>query len=379
MDSIPFNIPAITGRELEYLQEVFGARAFCGNGAFTARCHDWLRRRIGAEGLITNSCTAALEMAAIVAGIEAGDEVIMPSFTFPSTANAMVLRRGVPVFVDIRDDTLNLDEAAIEAAITPRTKAVCVVHYAGVCAEMDAIREIARHHRLRVIEDAAHAVLANYRGRPAGTLGDFGCFSFHESKNVMAGEAGALVVNDPDLAERAFRVWEYGTNRRAFQSGQVDRYSWQDYGSSFLPSEMTAAVLYAQLEQADGFNARRRVVWDRYHAAFESLEQAQAVRRPVVPPHCAHNAHIYYLLVRGERRRDDLMAHLDAQGIAARSHYVPLHSAPAASVYARSHGPLPITERTSESLIRLPLHAGMPLAAADRVIDGVHAFFHGPQ
>jgi len=302
----------------------------------------------------------------------------MPSFTFPSTANAVVLRRGVPVFVDIRDDTLNLDEALIEAAITPRTRAICVVHYAGVCAEMDAIRDIARRHRLRVIEDAAHAVLSTYRGRQAGTLGDFGCFSFHDSKNVMAGEAGALAINDPELIERAFRMWEYGTNRRAFQNGKIDKYSWQDSGSSFLPSEITAAVLCAQLEQADRLIAQRRAIWERYHAAFERLEAAQAVRRPVVPPHCAHNAHIYYLLVRGARRRDELMAHLGAQGIAARSHYVPLHSAPAASTRARSHGALNVTDRTSESLIRLPLHADLDAADADRVIDGVTAFFGSP-
>lgn len=378
MEPIPFNVPPLGGRELEYLQQVFAARAFSGNGAFTARCHDWLRQRIGAESLITNSCTAALEMAAIVAGIEPGDEVIMPSFTFPSTANAVVLRRGVPVFVDIRDDTLNLDEALIEAAITPRTTAICVVHYAGVCAEMDAIGAIARRHRLRVIEDAAHAVLSTYRGRQAGTLGDFGCFSFHDSKNVMAGEAGALAINDPELIERACRMWEYGTNRRAFQNGKIDKYSWQDCGSSFLPSEITAAVLYAQLEQADRLTAQRRAIWERYHAAFEPLEAAQAVRRPIVPPHCAQNAHIYYLLVRGARRRDELTAHLGAQGIAARSHYVPLHSAPAASAHARSHGGLGITDRTSESLIRLPLHADLDAADADRVIDGVTAFFGSP-
>lgn len=376
MDPIPFNVPAIGGRELEYLREVFEARKFSGNGPFTERCHAWLRQRIG-EGLITNSCTAALEMAAIVADIGPGDEVIMPSFTFASTANAIALRQGVPVFVDIRDDTLNLDETLIEAAITARTKAICVVHYAGVCAEMDAIRAIARRHGLCVIEDAAHAVLATYRGQPAATLGDFGCLSFHESKNVNAGEGGALVVNHAALAERACRVWEYGTNRRAFVSGRVDKYTWQECGSSFLPSEITAAVLYAQLEQAERFNAHRRLAWDRYHGAFESLESTQAVRRPIVPQHCAHNGHIYYLLVR-ERGRDDLMAGLRARGIAAQSHYVPLHSAPAAAVVgARSHGALRVTERTSESLIRLPLHADLAPAAVDRVIDEVHTFFRG--
>ncbi len=373
MEPIPFSVPSIGGRELEYLREVFDARKFSGNGRFTDRCHDWLRQRIG-EGLITNSCTAALEMAAIVAGIEPGDEVIMPSFTFSSTANAIVLRRGVPVFVDIRDDTLNLDEALIEDAITPRTKAICVVHYAGVCAEMDAIMEIARRHRLLVIEDAAHAVLSTYRGRPAATLGDFGCLSFHESKNVMAGEAGALVISDPALAERACRVWEYGTNRRDFVNGRVDRYTWQETGSSFLPSEITAAVLYAQLEQAERFNAHRRRVWEHYHAAFEPLESAHAVRRPTVPPHCVHNGHIYYLLVR-ERGRNALMANLRAHGITAQSHYVPLHSAPAASAVARSHGELRVTGRASDSLIRLPLHADLTFADADRVIEGVQAFF----
>jgi dTDP-4-amino-4,6-dideoxygalactose transaminase len=291
MTRIPFNAPPIAGREIDYIREVLGRREFSGNGIFTAKCQDWLRERLGVAGaFLTNSCTAALEMAAILADLEPGDEVIMPSFTFVSTANAMVLRRAVPVFVDIRPDTLNIDETLIEAAITPRTKAICAVHYAGVCAEMDAILDIAKRHKLLVIEDAAQALLSTYRGRPAGQLGDFACFSFHETKNVTTGEGGALVINNPRFGERAYVVWEKGTNRRAFKSGLVDKYTWIDCGSSFLPSEFMAAILFAQLEQIERFNAERRAIWLRYHAAFAGLEAAGIARRPIVPPHCEHNA-----------------------------------------------------------------------------------------
>lgn len=272
MTRVPFNVPPVTGREIEYISQVIERREFSGNGAFTARCQNWLKQRLAVnDAILTHSCTAALEMAAILAGLEPGDEVIMPSFTFVSTANAVVLRRAIPVFIDIRPDTLNIDENLIEAAITPRTKAICVVHYAGVCAEMDAIRQIAARHSLVVIEDAAQALLSTYRGTPAGRLGDLACFSFHETKNVTAGEGGALTINDPRFSERAYIIWEKGTNRRAFKLGLVDKYSWIDYGSSFLPSEFVAAALLAQLEEIEHLNEDRRATWSVITRALPTL------------------------------------------------------------------------------------------------------------
>lgn len=372
---MPFNIPPIAGRELQYIGEVLGRRHFSGDGQFTAKAQDWLKERLGVAGaFLTHSCTAALEMAAILSNLEPGDEVILPSFTFVSTANAIVLRRAVPVFVDIRPDTLNINETLIEAAITPRTKAISVVHYAGVCAEMTEINDIARRHGLLVIEDAAQALLSTYRGRPAGQLGDFACFSFHETKNVTAGEGGALAINNPALIDRAYIVWEKGTNRRAFKSGRVDKYTWVDCGSSFLPSEFMAAILFAQLETAEQFNRERRTVWERYHQAFAGLEAAGTARRPTVPPHCTHNGHLYYLVLPDQAARDSLMRKLDVDDISTVFHYVPLHSAPAGLRYARTHGELSVTDTTSASLVRLPLHAGMSLSEADRVIERVN--FH---
>jgi dTDP-4-amino-4,6-dideoxygalactose transaminase len=372
MDRVRFNVPPLAGRELEYLREVLGRRHFSGDGPFTAKCQSWLKERLGVPGaLLTHSCTAALEMAAILAELEPGDEVILPSFTFVSTANAIVLRRAVPVFVDIRPDTLNINEALIEAAITPRTKAIGVVHYAGVCAEMTEIGQIAKKHGLLVIEDAAQALLSTYRGRPAGQLGDLSCFSFHETKNVTAGEGGALAINNAAFIDRAYIVWEKGTNRRAFKSGQVDKYTWVDCGSSFLPSEFMAAILFAQLEIVERFNAERRAVWERYHQAFEPLETAGVARRPRVPAHCVHNGHLYYLILRDHTARDRLIQALEADNIASVFHYVPLHSAPAGLRYARTHGELHVTDTTSAGLVRLPLHAGMAQSEADRVIERI--------
>lgn len=374
MSHVPFNIPPVAGREIDYLAEVIKRREFSGNGIFTERCQTWLKKRLEvSDALLTNSCTTALEMAAILAELRPGDEVIMPSFTFVSTANAVVLRHAVPVFVDIRPDTLNIDESLVEAAITPRTKAICVVHYAGVCAEMDAIRRIADRHGLIVIEDAAQALLSTYRGRPAGRLGDLACFSFHETKNVTSGEGGALTINDRRLSERAYVIWEKGTNRRAFKLGLVDKYTWIDCGSSFLPSEFMAAILLSQLEQIERFTAERCAIWDRYHAAFAPLEAAGRARRPIVPAHCEHNGHLYYLLLHDQNDRDRLIQGLQAEDIWAPFHYVPLHSAPAGLCYARAHGDLPVTDETSAALVRLPLFAGMAVAVADRVIDRVHA------
>jgi dTDP-4-amino-4,6-dideoxygalactose transaminase len=374
MDRIPFNIPPVTGAELDYLREVLAARKHSGNGEFTQRCHDWLTRLCGAhEALLTHSCTSALEMAALLAEIEPGDEVIMPSFTFVSTANAVVLRGGVPVFVDIRRDTRNLDETMIEAAITTRTKAICAIHYAGICAEMDPIRDIARQHGLAVIEDAAQALLSTYHGRQAGSLADLACFSFHETKNISSGEGGALVVNNARFVERAHIIWEKGTNRRAFHHGLVDKYRWVDIGSSFLPSEYTAAVLYAQLERAEQTCGERIDIWHRYDAAFRDLVAAERIECPAVPAHCRHNGHLYYVVTRDAQTRDGLNRALADDQVATVTHYEPLHTSPAGRRFARAHGSLPVTEHTSACLLRLPLHSGMAPELADRVIERVHA------
>jgi dTDP-4-amino-4,6-dideoxygalactose transaminase len=370
MKRVYFNVPPVVGTELEYLARVFEKREFSGNGEFTRRSHEWLKRQTGAnEALITHSCTAALEMAAILAALEPGDEVIMPSFTFVSTANAVALRHAVPVFVDIRPDTQNIDETLIEAAVTPRTKAICAVHYAGICAEMDAIREIAERHKLLVIEDAAQALLSSYHGRPAGSLSDLACFSFHETKNISSGEGGALVVNNPDLTDRAYVVWEKGTNRQAFKEGRVDKYRWIDIGSSFLASEFTAAILFAQLEQARGLCETRRRIWQRYHEAFAELEAGETVRRPVVPEHCEHNGHLYYLIVRDQETRDRLIGCLSQDLVGTVFHYVPLHSSPAGLRLGRAHGTLTVTDTTSSGLVRLPLHGELDMAEVGRVID----------
>src|SRR4051812_34854710 len=312
-DKIAFNVPRESGLEQKYLLDVLSSSTWAGDGRYSKACVQQICGDVGVPyGLITHSCTAALEMAALLAALTPGDEVIMPSFTFVSTANAVVLRRAVPVYVDIRPDTLNIDENLIEAAITPRTKAICVVHYAGVCAEMDAICEVAARHGLIVIEDAAQAHLSTYHGRPAGRLGVLGCFSFHETKNITAGEGGALTVNDPSLSERAYVIWEKGTNRQALKLGLVDKYTWMDIGSSFLPSEFMAAILFAQLEQMERFTRERCAIWSRYHHGFADLEAAEVVRRPTVPAHCNHNGHLYYLLLRNQEERDLLIKRMQA-------------------------------------------------------------------
>jgi dTDP-4-amino-4,6-dideoxygalactose transaminase len=324
---------------------------------------------------LTHSCTAALEMAALLADFQAGDEVILPSFTFVSTANAFVLRGAVPVFVDVRSDTLNLDETLVEAAITPRTRAIVAVHYAGVPAEMDALRDIADRHGLLLIEDAAQAVLSQYRGRPAGSLSHLAAVSFHETKNVISGEGGALLINDPRFLTRAEILWEKGTNRTALLRGEVDKYTWIDIGSSFLPSELIAAFLWAQLEQADDILAQRLHIWETYHKAFAPLENQGAIRRPIIPPHCCHNAHMYYLLLDGLSARTRLIEQLKSQDISAVFHYVPLHSAPAGRRYGRAHGPMSITDRTSDSLVRLPLWLGIE-TVLPRIIASVYQSCH---
>lgn len=369
---ISFNLPTLIGPEFRYLEEALERAHLSGNGDFTKRCQRLLEQELGAHRvLLTHSATGALEMAAILAGIGPGDEVIMPSFTFCSTANAIVLRGGVPVFVDIRPDTLNIDETKIEAAITPRTRAICVVHYAGVAAQMDAILEIAQRHGLVVMEDAAQALHADFRGRPLGTLGALSAVSFHETKNVISGEGGALVINDPALAERAEIVWEKGTNRAQFQRGEVARYTWVDIGSSFLPSELTAAFLCAQLEAGAEVTARRLAAWQRYHAALAPLEAAGLLRRPTVPQECGHNGHIYFVLAPDGTRRDAALKSLAARDVNAVMHYVPLHSAPAGQRYGRSDGPLPVTDDLSSRLIRLPLHPRLTLEDQERVVTAL--------
>ena len=353
---VPFNRPYLTGKELHNIAQAHALGQLAGDGSFTKHCHQWLEESIGTKkALLTHSCTASLEMAALLTDIKPGDEVIMPSYTFVSTANAFVLRGGVPVFVDMREDTLNLDERRIEAAITPKTKAIVPVHYAGVACEMDAILEIAQAHKLWVIEDAAQGVLSNYKGKPLGALGHLGCLSFHETKNVISGEGGALLVNEEDWVQRAEIIREKGTNRSQFFRGQVDKYTWVEVGSSYLPGEIIAAFLWAQLQEAEVITQRRLEVWSAYHEAFGQLEAQERLRRPIVPEHCQHNGHLYYLLLRDLQDRTQFIETLKDQGINCVFHYVPLHSSPAGKKYGRVSGSLSVTERVSDSLVRLPL------------------------
>ena len=375
MIRIPFNRPYIVGKELSNVSRAQANGHLSGDGPFTRQCHLWLERHAGGgKALLTHSCTAALEMAAILAGVEPGDEVIMPSYTFVSTANAFVLRGAVPVFVDVRADTLNLDERQIEAAITSRTRAVVPVHYAGVGCAMDVILEIAGRHGLLVIEDAAQGIMSTYRGRPLGSLGHLGAFSFHETKNIISGEGGALLVNDPAMAARAEIIREKGTNRSQFFRGQVDKYTWVDVGSSFLPGEMVAAYLAAQLEEADAITARRLALWDRYHDAFEALEREGRLRRPVIAEGCTHNAHMYYLLLPDLQERTAFIEHMKAQEIQCVFHYVPLHSSPYGRQVGRASGAMPVTDDVADRLVRLPLWVGLD-EHLDRVIDAALQFF----
>ena len=367
MKIIPFNKPHLGGKELWYIAQAHARGQLAGDGSYTKQCQGWLEQRTGChKALLTNSCTAALEMAAILADIQPGDEVIMPSFTFVSTANAFVLRGAVPVFVDIRPDTLNLDETLIEAAITPRTRAIVPVHYAGVGCAMADIMAIAARHGLLVIEDAAQAIMSTYQGRPLGAIGHLGTLSFHETKNIISGEGGALLINDPALIERAEIIREKGTNRSQFFRGQVDKYTWVDIGSSFLPGEIIAAFLWAQMEEADAITARRRAIWDRYHLAFESLEQAGRVRRPLIPVGFGHNAHLYYLLLRDLGDRSSFIEAMKQVGINCVFHYVPLHSSPQGRAVSRVMGDLPVTTDLADRLVRLPLWLGLE-AHQDRV------------
>jgi len=374
---IPFNWPHMSGKELYYIAESHFNGALAGDGPFTKRCHEWLERRTGgAKALLTHSCTAALEMAALLLDIRLGDEIIMPSYTFVSTANAFVLRGGVPVFVDIREDTLNIDEKLIEEAITSRTKAIAVVHYAGVSCEMDTIMAIAKRHGLKVVEDAAQGVMAYYKGRTLGSIGDLGAYSFHETKNVISGEGGALIINDEAHIQRAEIIREKGTDRSRFFRGQVDKYTWQEVGSSFLPGELIAAFLWAQLEEAESITRQRLESWERYHDLLMPLEASGLLRRPIVPEECRQNGHMYYVLLNPDLDRERLLAKFRHLNIGAVFHYVPLHSSPAGMRYGRVHGSMTVTDRQSASLVRLPLWVGLTNDQQDRVLEVLSSVDH---
>lgn len=370
---IPFNKPFLTGRELAYIKHAHENGRLSGDGEYTKKCHGWLEKAIGCEkALLTHSCTGALEMAAILANIGPGDEVIMPSYTFVSTANAFVLRGATPVFVDIRPDTLNLDETKVEQAISARTKAIVPVHYAGVGCEMDAILEIAKRNNLRVIEDAAQAVESTYKERPLGGIGDLATLSFHETKNIISGEGGALLINCPEMSERAEIIREKGTNRSQFFRGQVDKYTWVDFGSSYLPSELIAAFLWAQMEDAKAITNRRLKIWNTYHSSFAELEEMGRVRRPIVPPSCEHNAHMYYLLFPDLDKRTQFITTLAGYGISSVFHYVPLHSSPMGKKIGKVSEGMPNTEDLSDRLVRLPLWLGLE-DELDLVIEKINA------
>lgn len=371
-EKILFNRPYMTGKELYYIAEARFGNILSGDGPFTTKCHERLEQMTGcAKALLTHSCTAALEMAALLLDIQSGDEVIMPSFTFASTANAFVLRGGKPVFVDIRKDTLNLDERLIEDAITERTRAIVPVHYAGVACDMDAIMAIAHRHGLMVVEDAAQGVMSSYRDRPLGSIGHLGAYSFHETKNIICGEGGALLVNDAKLAARAEIIREKGTDRSRFLRGEVDKYTWQEPGSSFLPGELVAAFLWAQLEDAQAITADRLAIWERYDIALAPLESQGLLRRPAVPLGCRQNGHMYYVLIAPGIDREAVLGKLKRENIFPMSHYVPLHSSPAGRAYGRVHGFMQITDAVSARLVRLPLWIGLDAGQQDRVVSAL--------
>lgn len=373
---INFNIPPVVGNEIDFIKDAIENRKICGDGKYTHMCNDWIKEKTGASGvLLTTSCTHATEMAAILCEIKEGDEVIMPSYTFVSTADAFVLRGAKVVFVDIRPDTMNIDEKLIEAAITEKTKAIVPVHYAGVSCEMDTIMDIAQKYNLYVIEDAAQGVMASYKGRALGTIGDIGCYSFHETKNYSMGEGGAILLRDKEKLELAEIVREKGTNRSKFFRGQIDKYTWVEAGSSYLPSELNAAYLWAQLLKANEINEYRMHIWNRYMEAFEDLKNAGKIDVPYVPSGCVHNAHMFYIKAKDLTERTALIDFLKANGVMAVFHYVPLHTAPAGKKYGVFHGTDNYTTKESERLVRLPLYYGMQETDIDRVIQLVCQFY----
>lgn len=374
---IKFNVPPHVDKAMEYIQECVRNQKICGDGNYTKKCNEWIEKRTGtAKCLLTTSCTHATELAALLlSDLKPGDEVIMPSFTFVSTADAFVLRGAVPVFVDIRPDTMNIDEKLIEAAVTKRTKAIVPVHYAGVACEMDTIMEIADKYHLAVIEDAAQGIMASYKGQALGTIGNFGCFSFHETKNYSMGEGGALLIRDQKDVEEAEIIREKGTNRSKYYRGQIDKYTWMNYGSSYLPSDMNAAYLYAQLEIADDINEARLALWNRYYENLEPLAGAGKVELPVVPEGCVHNAHMFYLKAADLDERTALIAYLKEKGIMSVFHYIPLHTAPAGKRFGRFHGTDRYTTKESERLARLPMYYGLSGDEVDYICDMIKQFY----
>ncbi|MCI9435734.1 MAG: dTDP-4-amino-4,6-dideoxygalactose transaminase [Lachnospiraceae bacterium] len=374
---IKFNVPPHADKAMEYIQECVRNQKICGDGNYTKKCNEWIEKRTGtAKCLLTTSCTHATELAALLlSDLKPGDEVIMPSFTFVSTADAFVLRGAVPVFVDIRPDTMNIDEKLIEAAVTKRTKAIVPVHYAGVACEMDTIMEIADKYHLAVIEDAAQGIMASYKGQALGTIGNFGCFSFHETKNYSMGEGGALLIRDQKDVEEAEIIREKGTNRSKYYRGQIDKYTWMNYGSSYLPSDMNAAYLYAQLEIADDINEARLALWNRYYENLEPLAGAGKVELPVVPEGCVHNAHMFYLKAADLDERTALIAYLKEKGIMSVFHYIPLHTAPAGKRFGRFHGTDRYTTKESERLARLPMYYGLSGDEVDYICDMIKQFY----
>ena len=373
---IRFNVPPFTGKEMDYIKQAVENQKICGDGEFTKKCNEWLENKTGTtKALLTTSCTHATEMAAILSNIKPGDEVIMPSYTFVSTADAFVLRGAKAVFVDVRPDTMNIDENLIEDAITDKTKAIVPVHYAGVSCEMDKIMEIANNHNLMVIEDAAQGIMSEYKGKALGTFGDYGCFSFHETKNFSMGEGGALLIRDAENIEHAEIVREKGTNRAKFFRGQIDKYTWVDAGSSYLPSELNAAYLYAQLELANEITADRMRTWNMYYDAFEELENKERIERPFVPTDCKHNAHMFYLKCKDLEERSALIKFLGENGILAVFHYIPLHGAPAGKLFGRFNGEDVYTTKESERLVRLPLYYGLKEEETEYIIGKVKEFY----
>lgn len=373
---INFNEPPFVGTEFDYVRQAVDNKKICGDGPFTKRCHGWIEETTGCQkALLTTSGTAALEMAALLCGIEEGDEVILPSYTFSSTATAFVLAGARLVFVDIRPDTMNIDESKIEAAITDRTKVIVPVHYAGVGCDMEKIMDIAQRYGLKVVEDAAQAIMSSYRDKALGTFGDFGCFSFHETKNYSMGEGGALLINNPAYNDQAEILREKGTNRARFFRGQVDKYTWVDYGSSYLPSDMNAAYLWAQLEQADRINDNRLEMWNRYHDAFAKYANGEGLSLPVIPDECTHNAHMFYVKLADLDERTAFIQHLKDNGVQATFHYVPLHSSPAGRKYGAFFGADEFTTQESERLVRLPLYYGLSREDQDTVVHAVETFF----
>ena len=373
---INFNVPPCTGNEMKYIEQAIASHKICGDGSFTKKCNAWFEQRFDAKKvLLTTSGSSALDMAALLCGLEPGDEVILPSFTFSSTANSFVLAGAKLVFVDIRPDTMNIDETLIERAITEKTKVICVMHYAGVACEMDTIMDIARRHKLLVVEDAAQGVMSSYKGKALGTIGDLGCYSFHETKNYSMGEGGAIVINNPDYIEQAEILREKGTNRAKFFRGQVDKYTWVDFGDSYLPSELNAAYLWAQLEMADEINNDRLHSWHEYDAAFKPLESAGKLGLPAIPDGCVHNAHMYYIKCKDLAERTALISFLKERDILAVFHYVPLHSAPAGERFGRFDGEDRYTTAESDRLLRLPMYYGLTAEDRGRVIAAVKEFY----